>query len=73
MRKNEKAFWVNVMWVPLFAALMTVALSKAPGVNPYFVGALMGDVPRIELFARQKTPGWDIWGNELENDLELAA
>ncbi len=31
------------------------------------------DVPRVELFARQKTPGWDIWGNELENDLELAA
>jgi N6-adenosine-specific RNA methylase IME4 len=28
---------------------------------------------RIELFARQKTLGWDIWGNELENDLELAA
>lgn len=25
---------------------------------------LMGDVPRIELFARQATPGWDIWGNE---------
>ena len=25
---------------------------------------LYGDVPRIELFARQRTPGWDIWGNE---------
>lgn len=25
---------------------------------------LMGDIPRIELFARQATPGWDIWGNE---------
>ncbi|SDB13278.1 hypothetical protein [Butyrivibrio sp. INlla16] len=44
MKKNEKAFLVNVMWVPLFAALMTVALSKAPGVNPYFVGALMGAI-----------------------------
>jgi site-specific DNA-methyltransferase (adenine-specific) len=21
--------------------------------------------PRIELFARQKTPGWDVWGNEV--------
>jgi len=26
---------------------------------------LFGDIPRIELFARQKTPGWDVWGNEV--------
>jgi N6-adenosine-specific RNA methylase IME4 len=26
---------------------------------------LVGDLPRIELFARQKTPGWDVWGNEV--------
>jgi len=26
---------------------------------------LAGDVPRIELFARQKTDGWDVWGNEV--------
>lgn len=25
---------------------------------------LMGDVPRIELFARSRAPGWDVWGNE---------
>lgn len=33
---------------------------------------LMGDVPRIELFARQACPGWDSWGNELD-DTEKAA
>lgn len=32
---------------------------------------LVGDLPRIELFARQKTPGWDVWGNEVECDIEL--
>jgi N6-adenosine-specific RNA methylase IME4 len=26
---------------------------------------LLGDLPRIELFARQKTEGWDVWGNEV--------
>ena len=26
---------------------------------------LCGDLPRIELFARQKADGWDSWGNEL--------
>lgn len=27
---------------------------------------LLGDVPRIELFAREQTPGWDAWGDEVE-------
>ena len=26
---------------------------------------LCGDLPRIELFARQKVKGWDCWGNEV--------
>lgn len=30
---------------------------------------LVGDIPRIELFARQKTKGWDVWGNEVESDI----
>ena len=34
---------------------------------------LMGDIPRIELFARQKTEGWDVWGNEVESDIDLTA
>lgn len=28
--------------------------------------SLMGDLPRIELFARECAPGWDAWGDELE-------
>lgn len=30
---------------------------------------LMGDVPRIELFARTKPEGWDVWGNEVNSDI----
>jgi site-specific DNA-methyltransferase (adenine-specific) len=26
---------------------------------------LLGDIPRIELFARQYADGWDCWGNEV--------
>ena len=26
---------------------------------------LCGDIPRIELFARQRANGWDAWGNEV--------
>lgn len=32
---------------------------------------LMGELPRIELFAREKTEGWDVWGNEVESDIYL--
>lgn len=27
---------------------------------------LMGDVPRVELFARERVQGWEAWGNEVE-------
>lgn len=30
---------------------------------------LFGDIPRIELFAREKIPGWDMFGNEVESDV----
>jgi len=26
---------------------------------------------KIELFARQKTEGWDVWGNEVESSVEI--
>lgn len=32
---------------------------------------LMGDLPRIELFAREKVQGWDAWGNEVECDISM--
>ena len=33
---------------------------------------LMGNLPRAELFARKKTRGWDVWGDEVEPDFSLA-
>lgn len=32
---------------------------------------LCGDVRRLELFARDRVPGWQAWGNEVENDVGL--
>lgn len=45
--------------------------SKKPDIVRDKIVELCGDIPRIELFARQKTPGWDVWGNEVESDIEL--
>lgn len=47
--------------------------SKKPDEVRKRILELMGDLPRIELFARQKTPGWDVWGNEVESDIDLTA
>lgn len=39
--------------------------SKKPAVARERIVELIGDVPRIELFARQTADGWDCWGNEV--------
>ena len=39
--------------------------SRKPDTIRNRIVELCGDLPRIELFARQKTPGWDVWGNEI--------
>ncbi len=50
---------------------------KPPEVRDKIV-QLMGDLPRIELFARKREDlfgnnleGWDVWGNEVESDIDL--
>lgn len=45
--------------------------SKKPDIIRNKIVQLLGDIPRIELFARQKTQGWDVWGNEVEPDVLL--
>jgi len=45
--------------------------SKKPDETRDRIVDLMGDLPRIELFARQKTEGWDVWGNEVKSDIVL--
>ena len=38
--------------------------SKKPDIVRSKIIQLMGDLPRIELFARTKIHGWDTWGND---------
>jgi N6-adenosine-specific RNA methylase IME4 len=39
--------------------------SQKPTVVADRIVELCGDLPRIELFARDRKPGWDCWGNEV--------
>lgn len=45
--------------------------SKKPDIIRDKIVELFGDLPRIELFARQKTDGWSVWGNEVNSDVVL--
>jgi len=55
--------------------------SKKPDIVRKRIVELVGDLPRIELFARgdkskdllgdNRFDGWDTWGNEVESDIEL--
>lgn len=45
--------------------------SQKPAIVRDLIVECSGDVPRLEMFARQKVEGWDIWGNELEGAIEL--
>ena len=44
--------------------------SKKPEEARNRIVRLMGDVPRIELFARSRAPGWDVWGNEAVGSIQ---
>ena len=45
--------------------------SKKPDEARERIVRLMGDLPRVELFARQTPPGWDVWGNEVTSTIPL--
>lgn len=46
--------------------------AKPPIVRDHLV-RLFGDLPRLELFARERVAGWDAFGNELDASIPLEA
>lgn len=45
--------------------------SKKPDIVRHRIIELVGDLPRVELFAREKADDWDAWGNEVDCDIEI--
>lgn len=58
--KRKSTIVKQVIFAPL-----GIHSAKPPHIRNRIV-QLMGDVPRIELFARQKVDGWDALGNEID-------
>ena len=47
--------------------------SKKPQEVRLRIEQLFGDIPRLEMFARESTEGWDVFGNECQNSIEIKA
>lgn len=47
------------------------AHSEKPNEVRKRIVEMFGDIPRVELFARDKKEGFDVWGNDVECDIEL--
>lgn len=45
--------------------------SKKPQAIRSHIAAWTGNASKLELFAREKNPGWDVWGNEVESDITI--
>jgi N6-adenosine-specific RNA methylase IME4 len=44
--------------------------SEKPHFFRELITSVSGDLPRIELFARNEFPGWDAWGNEINKGIK---
>lgn len=59
----------------LFNSIQSIERNKKHSSKPEkfreIIDTIYPNGKRIELFARQKTEGWDVWGNEVESDIEL--
>lgn len=73
-RKSNTNFWgmgaytranAEICLLGVTPGFKPAAQIKKPEETRRRIVELLGDVPRIELFARQRSPGWDAWGNEI--------
>lgn len=55
----------------ILEAIRTEHSKKPSEVRNLIVDLMGNDCSRIELFARKKTEGWDVWGDEVESDIIL--
>jgi N6-adenosine-specific RNA methylase IME4 len=45
--------------------------SEKPSLFRDMIVTVSGDLPRVELFAREEIDGWDVWGNEVESNKSI--
>lgn len=79
-RANPEQCWIGTMGkglkrinaaIPRLLVKSVEEHSKKPHSIRLRLEALYGNIPRVELFAREKPKGWDAWGDEVESDLVI--
>jgi len=65
--KNKPKLWPKRKLIPLVFQAENIKHSQKPD-KFYDMIEVLGD-SRIDLFARKKRPGWDVWGDEVESDI----
>lgn len=63
--KRQSASVHSVVYAPLSVH------SRKPKVIRDKIIQLVGDLPKVELFARQNADGWDAWGNQVQESVNL--
>lgn len=53
------------------AALQVAKHSEKPELFRDMCVELMGDVPRLEMFARKSTKGWDVFGDQARRSIKI--
>lgn len=71
--KGTVASLVKDHSIPSVVTTETKDHSEKPHKVRDLIVKLLGDLPRIELFARHKIVGWDQWGNEVPQQEPLEA
>ena len=64
--KGDTKGWVRDRKVRALVQSKREAHSKKPDEIRYRIERLLGERRRVELFARNYTEGWDVWGNEVD-------
>jgi len=69
--KGHPNYWRQDFTIKQLVQAERTEHSRKPDEVRKRIVELLGDRSRIELFAREKTPGWDVWGNEVESDISI--
>jgi len=70
--KGNTKGWVQNRKVRALISSERMEHSKKPDEIRERIVKLLGDLPRVELFARENFQGWDAFGNQVENSIDLS-
>ena len=68
---KERCIFNKARYKPNFFETSIPKRHSEKPIESYKYIESISDEPRLELFARNKRQGWDVWGNEVENDIDL--